>query len=72
MNINTISIGPLNLSVCVPQSATKAKIEKAANQKHPTGISTDWKISEDTHFHTGQSNPCVCEQDCNRKHYSNS
>ena len=56
-------------SVCVPKDMTIEEIEADVNSQSPTGIGSSWKISKDKNFVTGQTNPCVCEQDKERMHY---
>lgn len=68
-DINMYSIGVCAASVCVPKETPKEIVEQWANEYQPTGISSDWKISEDKTFKTGELNPCVCEHDSSRVHY---
>lgn len=67
--IKVYSYGLIHCSVCVPKGLTKQQIEDAVNSTHPTGISSRWEVSNDATFKTGQSNPCICEQDSERLHY---
>lgn len=60
--------GICSMSVCTSLKSRK-KIEELANLYNPTGISSRWEISKDRTFHTGQSNPCPCEQRKGYKHY---
>ena len=59
-------IGPIYASVCtkLDDEATTSFL----NEYEPSGISTDWAVSEDEHFHTGQTNPCECHDDPERRH----
>ncbi len=63
------SIGIVAASVCVDDTLTTEEIESIMNAENPTGISSKWQISKDKYFHSGETNPCVCENDTNRKHY---
>ena len=45
------------------------ELTRRVNEENPTGVESQWSISEDTHFRQGQPNPCQCEKDSNRKHY---
>ena len=68
MDFEAYSIGICHASVC--SSLTLEETEKQLNQEYPTGIQSQWKLSEDTNFQTGQSNPCPCEQHPKtHKHY---
>lgn len=59
--------GVLVSSVCT--SLPPEKMIRKLNRTHPTGIGSKWQISSDPTFRTGQTNPCVCEKDPDRKHY---
>lgn len=62
------AVGTVSASVC--SSLSLEETEKRLNLEHPTGISSDWKLSEDTEFAQGQSNPCPCERNPKtHKHY---
>lgn len=63
------SSGICQCSVCVPNHFTIEEIEGVVNQENPTGISSLWKVSTDPTFKEGNSNPCPCEKDPDRKHY---
>ena len=49
-------------SVCVPEDMPIGKIEELANVQEPTGIDSNWKLSEDKTFTTGEENPCKCDK----------
>lgn len=55
------------LSVCTdaPDAAT---VERLANTKHPTGLSSEWKIAGES-FRTGEPNPHACEHEPARRHW---
>lgn len=61
------SVGLVNASVCtrLPLEAAQARL----NQEHPTGIDSQWELSEDKEFKSGETNPCQCEDDERNKHY---
>ena len=64
------SEGVIACSVCVPKEMTTEEIERIVNIEHPTQVSSDWKISKDTHFACELlTNPCICDDDSERKHY---
>lgn len=68
--IELYSVGIIYASVCVPRGMQREVIERMANTKHPTGISSRWQISRDPTFATtGLPNPCTCETHANRMHY---
>ena len=70
--MNTIEIyskGIITCSVCAPKRLSVKTVERVVNELEPTNISSKWKISKDKTFRTGESNPCVCENDPNRLHY---
>lgn len=66
--IRVYAHGVVHLSVCVPAEMTREAIAQEVNSRYPTGISSQWEISEEP-FRTGESNPCVCNEDKSRKHY---
>lgn len=57
------------MSVCAPNGMSREEIEREVNAQYPTGIKSLWRISGETHFKTGQTMPCQCEQDENRQHW---
>lgn len=62
----TISEGLCYKSMCAVADASIDEIEAEAG---PSGTRRGWKLSEDTHFATGQTNPCPCDQEEGRLHY---
>ena len=56
-------------SVCAPAAMQRDAVERAVNLQNPTGISSRWHISEDTHFATGETNPSPCQDVANRTHW---
>ncbi len=69
MDVYIYANGLVVCSVCVPKGMERSVIEKQVNAINPTGIKYKWKIAKDSHFKTGQSMPCQCEQDPDRLHY---
>lgn len=67
--ISFIAIGPITCSVCAPADLSTEDVERLTNEKHPTGISSKWSISEAKTFATGEPNPCPCEKGSTRKHW---
>lgn len=66
MSLIVISEGICQKSVCVPDNWDKEKILANAGT---SGIDSEWQLSSDTHFKTGETNPCSCDQEAGRKHY---
>jgi hypothetical protein len=67
--LDVYSLGIVRCSICTNIKDTE-KIEMLVNMRCPTGISSSWKISREPNFHTGQPNPCPCEEKPNtHKHY---
>lgn len=58
-----------NLSVCVPKDMTRSEVERHANDLRPTGVQSDWKISKDKTFFSGESMPCECNDDPAQRHW---
>ena len=63
------SLGIVHISVCVPEGMDRQVVEDRANARNPTGIDSGWKISKDSHFRTGEPNPCPCTEAKGRLHY---
>lgn len=63
------SNGFVHCSVCAPKKMTKVEIVKQVNARNNTGISSDWTISKEKTFKSGQPNPCQCDSDDERVHY---
>ncbi len=59
-------IGIVCASVC--SNLSKDETSKRLNREHPTGISSQWRLSGDN-FGDGGKNPHTCEQDADCKHY---
>ena len=56
-------------SVCTNVSDCK-RIEELTNLKNPTGIKSQWRISENKNFASGKPNPFPCENKPEtHKHY---
>lgn len=67
--VEAYAVGIVCASVCAPRDLPIEQVEDDVNRQHPTGISSRWKLSEDDHFATGQTNPCPCEKDPERQHW---
>lgn len=66
--------GPITCSVCAPTTMPREAVGEAVNQQAPTGISSKWAISTDTHFAEDSDGdakpmPCPCEADPERQHW---
>ena len=59
--VHVYSNGPIHCSVCVPKAWQQSKVEREVNLVNPTGISSEWKVSDDKQFKTGEDNPCECD-----------
>ncbi len=69
MNFQVYARGLCYISVCVNIGTTREEIEREANEQEPTGIESQWSISENSHFNSGQTNPCPCTIDPDKEHY---
>jgi hypothetical protein len=63
-----LRMGIVYLSVCAVKELTRDEVEIEVNKISPTGISSQWKISDEP-FSDGSPNPCQCKDDPNRLHY---
>lgn len=61
--------GVVFMSVCVDDDMPIEQIERCANQKSPSGISSEWKISEEPTFSGGEPNPSPCPDKPGHTHY---
>lgn len=66
--IEIYSYGLVSCSVCVPAGMDRELIERQVNKALPTGISTNWRISNEG-FNTGEPNPAQCNDDSTKLHY---
>jgi hypothetical protein len=55
-------------SVCADKECCIDEITEFLNLHCPSGIQTDWKLSDDD-FLTGEKNGCPCNKDSDRLHY---
>ena len=68
--IHIYSKGIVSCSVCAPTNMTIEEVTKEVNAKNPTGIKTDWELSEEKFFSDGNTpHPKVCEGNETRTHY---
>ena len=67
--INIYAAGLMAMSLCAPKDMSKEGIEHLANLEHPTGIPSQWKISEGETFADGTPMPAPCENDGGRLHW---
>jgi hypothetical protein len=57
-------------SVCAPLRYTAEMVEREVNEINPTGVSSEWRVSKDKQFSTGQPNPCPCNDPASgRQHW---
>lgn len=57
------------LSVCAPKEMPRERLVAAVNAGHPTGIESQWTVSEED-FRGGEPNPCPCnDEPDDRLHY---
>ena len=62
------SLGIVCASVCTSIRDPEA-VAETMNLNHPTGIESDWAVSEDPTFKGGAPNPCQCEDHPGRLHW---
>lgn len=55
--------GLMACSACAPVKLTREEVAAAVNVVNPTGVSSEWKVSSDTTFHTGHPMPSPCERE---------
>lgn len=67
MIFTAYTVGLCCASVCTSLSVEDATVE--LNKQHPTGIESQWKPSEDTHFRGGVPNGCDCLDYPGNKHF---
>ncbi len=68
--VHIYSYGFLALSVCAPSSMTIEEVIADCELQHPCGTDKGWTKSNDTHFVTGETNPCPCsKQPGERQHW---
>lgn len=62
-----------SVSICYASVCTSLSAKEAArrlNQEHPTGTQTQWQLSDDRNFRSGEANPHPCEMyPATHKHY---
>jgi hypothetical protein len=61
----------IGLGLCAASVCTRLTDEEATarlNREAPTGVSTEWQISKDEKFATGQPNPCPCPDYAGHRH----
>lgn len=68
-NLTIYSMGLCCASICASKELTREEIEDGLNLAAPTGITSQWAISDDPTFADGQPNPCQCEADPDRQHW---
>lgn len=56
----TLAVGLCYASVC--SSLAIQETTQRLNREQMTGLEHGWDISEDEHFASGETNPCVCTQ----------
>ena len=67
--VRVYGLGLVYCSACAREGMTKEEVEAAVNAKEPTGIHSQWRVSEDKAFSSGEPNPCPCNQVKGRIHY---
>lgn len=61
--------GLVSCSACAPADMPIEEVTRLVNLQTPTGISSQWELSDDDEFALGVPMPCVCDQDASRMHY---
>lgn len=56
------NVGMLSASVCADNSLSPEEVEAEFNRISPSGTTHGWKLSEESHFRQGNTNPCQCNQ----------
>lgn len=59
----------LAMSVCAPGSMTIEEVIADCELQRPCGTERGWTMSKDTHFASGQPNPCPCNKHEGRQHW---
>lgn len=62
------SKGVVHCSVCIPMDMPMEEVVAKVNRLHPTGIDSQWELSTDLKFATGEPNPCECPDEKGRIH----
>lgn len=63
------SDGLVYCSVCAPKDMPIEEVTTEVNRQQPTGIASQWHLSEDKTFRDGLPNPTPCEVESSRIHY---
>ena len=68
MTVRIYASGLCHCSVCVPKDMTKEEVAIAVNNKHPTGIQSQWVVSSEDTFIDGTPNgvECICDGEITR------
>lgn len=69
MTIHIYSFGLVACSVCAPKDMPMDVLTREVNSANPTGIESQWALSEDKTFRGGEPMPCACNLDSGRMHY---
>ena len=69
MSVDVYSIGLCSASVCAPNAMSVGEVTVWLNQHHPTGIGSQWGLSDDKRFATGHPHPNPCNTHSGRTHY---
>ena len=67
--VEVYSVGLVCASACAPTDVSREEIEREVNAQHPTGVSSRWRISEETTFATGEPMPSPCNHGAERQHW---
>ncbi len=68
-SIDAYAVGLCCASVCASKTMTITEITDELNALHPTGITSDWHLSADATFKTGEPNPGQCDESTDKMHY---
>ena len=63
------SFGLCYASVCAPKDMEGEKVAEEADYVHPTGLDHGWSVSDDKNFRSGETNPCECNHEADRRHW---
>lgn len=67
MNFEPYAVGLCHASVCTSLSVEEAT--RLLNRNNPTGIESQWKLSDDKNFKSGEANGFDCPDHPGNKHY---
>lgn len=62
--------GAFAVSVCAHNGLGIGDVIADVERQYPSGTERGWRLSDDTHFATGETNPCDCNvHPAKRRHW---